>query len=58
MREVREELGEDIGDIVIDTNPLYARPCIFEDGFGLFLVAYKVYIDTTAIVTTDENQKW
>jgi hypothetical protein len=57
MQEIKEELGENIWDIIVDSNPIYARPCIFDDGFWLFLVGYKVYIDTTSIINTEENQK-
>lgn len=55
--EIYEELGDTIGDIYIDEDPLHAWPCIFDNGFGAFLIAYRVTLDITRIVATPENQK-
>lgn len=57
ISEIKEELWEDIGHIVIDPKPVSAWPCLFENGFALFLVAYKVNIDITRIHLTEENEK-
>lgn len=55
-QELNEELWISSQSIEISPQPLYSRPCIFDNWYCLFLIAYSVNIPLSAILHTEENE--